>query len=372
MLRGRMMRSRTRGFVAAAVVVGALTWGGCAVAADEPPLPRVAILATGGTIAGSASVRGAIGYDPGKVSADDLIRSVPGLDKLARLTAEQIASIGSQDMNEQVWLQLARRIDEILGKGDADAVVITHGTDTMEETAFFLAHVLQTDKPVVLVGAMRPSTALGADGPANLYEAVKVAGSGEAKGRGVLVVLNDTIHAARLVQKTNTTSVQTFASPNGGPAGFVDPASVRFVQPRMPDRPRRYSLPAAPPLPRVDIVHAHAGMDAATVTDAVRRGAKGIVLAGVGDGNGPKEVMAALANAVGQGIVVIRASRVGSGYVNRNVEFDDDQAGTSVSLDLSPQKARILAQLLIANGVTEPRAVQDAIAAGAAAGPVPR
>ncbi|AXK80374.1 asparaginase [Pseudolabrys taiwanensis] len=350
-----------RHILLACIVALALGGGGLPVQAQA--LPRVAVLATGGTIAGSGS-GGGIGYQAGKVSAQDLIAAVPGIDKLAQISAEQVSSIGSQDMNDTVWFTLARRIDDLLGKGEADAVVVTHGTDTMEETAFFLANVLRTDKPVVLVGSMRPSTAISADGPANLYEAVKVATSDGAKGRGVLVVLNDTIHAARLVQKTNTTSVETFQSPNGGPAGYVDPASVRFVQPVAPRATKLYTLPAQPPLPRVEIVYAHAGMDAAAIDDAVKRGAKGIVLAGVGDGNASKAAIDALAAAAQQGVVVIRASRVGSGFVNRNVEVDDDKLGFAVSLDLNPQKARVLAQLLIANGVTQPAAVQEAVGAG--------
>jgi L-asparaginase len=350
------------GLAAIAVVAIGLAWGGSAGAANTATLPRVAILATGGTIAGSASGRGAIGYNAGEVSADDLIRAVPGIDKLARLTTEQVSSIGSQDMNEAVWFQLARRIDQILGPGGADAVVITHGTDTMEETAFFLANVLHTDKPVVMVGSMRPSTAISADGPANLYEAVEVAASDSAKGRGVLVVLNDTIHSARFVQKTNTTSVQTFESPASGPVGFVDPASVRFVQPARAGASKPYALPAQPPLPRVEIVYAYAGMDAGPVEDAIRRGAKGIVLAGVGDGNASKAAIAALADAAKHGVVVIRASRVGSGFVNRNVEVNDDASRFAVSLDLNPQKARVLAQLLIASGITDPHGVQAAVA----------
>jgi len=349
---------------AGAVVALAWASGAFAQTAQQTPLPHVVVMATGGTIAGQAAAgRSAIGYTAGEVGANDLIRAVPGIDKLARITTEQISSIGSQDMNDTVWFKLARRIDEVLGKGEADAVVVTHGTDTMEETAFFLSIVLKTDKPVVLVGAMRPSTAISADGPANLYEAVEVAVSAEARGRGPLVVLNDTIHAARPVEKTNTTSLQTFRSPNGGPVGFVDPASVRFVQPPPRGGRKPYALPEAPPLPRVDIVYADAGMDAGPVEDAVRRGAKGIVLAGVGDGNASQAAIAALADAAKKGVVVIRASRVGSGFVNRNVEVDDDKLGFSVSLDLNPQKARIMAQILIANGVTSPRPVQAAIAA---------
>ncbi|MCW3476161.1 asparaginase [Limobrevibacterium gyesilva] len=331
--------------------------------AQQRPLPRVIVLATGGTIAGQATSTSAIGYASGKVTGAALVAAVPGMDRLATISAEQISSVGSQDMNDKIWFDLAHRIGDILAKNEADGVVITHGTDTMEETAFFLDNVLPGDKPVVLVGSMRPSTAVSADGPANLYEAVEVAASPQARGRGVLVVLNDTIHGARGVQKTNTTSVQTFLSPNGGPAGYVDPASVRFVtQPGTATR-HVYALPTAPPLPRVDIVYAHANMDAAQIDDAVKGGAKGIVLAGVGDGNGSQAAIDALATAAKQGVLVVRASRVGSGFVNRNVEVDDDKLGFVAALDLNPQKARVLSQLLIANGVTDPKQAQDAFAA---------
>ncbi len=322
------------------------------------------VLATGGTIAGQASSRAAIGYDAGKVSGSDLVAAVPGLDHLATVSAEQISSVGSQDMNDKVWFDLARRINEIVSRHEADGIVVTHGTDTMEETAFFLNAVLGTDTPVVLVGSMRPSTAISADGPGNLYEAVEVAASPQARGRGVLVVLNDTIHGARGVEKSNTTSVQTFHSPNGGPVGFVDPSSIRFMTPPPGGASRRtYALPQAAPLPRVDIIYAHANMDAALIEDAVKGGARGLVLAGVGDGNGSQAAIDALAKAAQQGIVVIRASRVGSGFVNRNVEVNDDKLGFAVSLDLNPQKARVLSQLLIANGVTDPGKIQEAFAA---------
>src|SRR5436190_9762561 len=153
---------------------------------SAPPakdLPKVTILATGGTIAGKANENSAVGYTSGQASAQDLIDAVPGLDKIAKLNAEQISNIGSQDMNDEVWVGLAKRINDLFASGEADGVVITHGTDTMEETAFFLEQVVASDKPVVIVGSMRPSTAVSADGPANLYEGVKVAASKEARGR---------------------------------------------------------------------------------------------------------------------------------------------------------------------------------------------
>ena len=352
-----------RSFLAAGLVLATVAgvFAGSARAQTAPAAPaRVLLLATGGTIAGQASARAGNAYDSAKVSGANLVAAVPGLDKVAQITAEQISSIGSQDMNDKVWFDLAARIKTAIESKEADGIVITHGTDTMEETAFFLQSILDTDMPVVLVGSMRPSTAVGADGPANLYEAVKVAASPQARGRGVLVVLNDIIHGARWVQKTNSTSVDTFHSANAGPVGFVDTASVRFLQPAAAVKASGLKLPAAPPLPRVDIIYSHANMDAAPVEDAVKRGAKGIVLAGVGDGNSSKAAVDALAAAARSGVLVVRATRVGSGFVNRNVEVDDDGLGFAVSLDLNPQKARLLLALLIANGVTDPRKVQQA------------
>jgi L-asparaginase len=337
---------------------------GRACAQNAPAAPaRVLVLATGGTIAGQASARAGNAYDSAKLSAADLIAGVPGMDKLAQISAEQIAAIGSQDMNDKVWFALAARIKAAIDKKEADGFVITHGTDTMEETAFFLQSILDSDAPVVLVGSMRPSTAVGADGPANLYEAVEVAASPQSRGRGVLVVLNDVIHGARWAQKTNTTSVDTFRSPDAAPVGYVDTASVRFLQPAFAAKKSGLKLPDTAPLPRVDIIYAHANMDGAPIEDAVKRGAKGIVLAGVGDGNTSKEAIEVLAAAAKSGVLIVRSTRVGSGFVNRNVEVNDDTLGFAVSLDLNPQKARILLQLLIANGIKDPQAVQQAFAA---------
>src|SRR5512137_1538038 len=172
-----------------------------AVAAQAKP--KIMILATGGTIAGAQASTAEAGYKSGSFSVDDLIKAVPQLKDIADISGEQVANIGSQTMNHEVWLKLAKRVNEVL-KGDTDGIVITHGTDTMEETAYFLGLVVKSDKPVVLVGSMRPATAISADGPANLYNAVALAANPKARGRGVLVVINDKIHAARNVTKTNT------------------------------------------------------------------------------------------------------------------------------------------------------------------------
>src|SRR6185503_14349730 len=167
-------------------------------------LPKIKVLATGGTIAGAQATQADAGYKSGTFSVDDLIKAVPQLKKIAEMSGEQVANIGSQTMNHEVWLKLAKRVNEAL-KGDTDGVVITHGTDTMEETGYFLSLVVKSDKPVVLVGSMRPATAISADGPINLYNGVALAGNPEARGRGPLVVLNDTIHYARESQKTHST-----------------------------------------------------------------------------------------------------------------------------------------------------------------------
>ncbi|WP_027547364.1 asparaginase [Bradyrhizobium sp. WSM2254] len=353
------------------VALALWSWGIGAAQAAEPgkdasaaSLPRILVLATGGTIAGQADPRATGAYKSGQITGEQLMQSVPGLDKLAKLNAEQISSIGSQDMNDKVWFALARRIQEAFDKNEADGVIITHGTDTLEETAFFLDNVVRGDKPVVIVGSMRPATAVSADGPGNLYEAAQVAADPRSRGRGVMAVLNDKIQGARSVTKTNTTSIETFSSPNDGPIGYVDTAGgIRFMGQAAGLKRATYQLPAGEQLPRVEIVYSHANMDAVPIEDAISHGAKGIVLAGVGDGNTSKPALDALEAAAKKGILIIRSTRVRSGFVTRNVEVDDDKNGFVVSEDLNPQKARVLAQLLIASGVTGPAELQRAFTA---------
>jgi L-asparaginase len=325
---------------------------------------RILVLATGGTIAGQADSRATGAYKSGQITGEQLVQAVPGLDQLAKLSAEQISSIGSQDMNDKVWFALARRIQQASDNNEADGIVVTHGTDTLEETTFFLDNVLKGDMPVIIVGSMRPATAVSADGPANLYEAVQVAADPRSRGRGVMAVLNDKIEGARAVTKANTTSLETFTSPNVGPIGYVDTAGgIRFLAQASGPKRVTYDLPAEGQLPRVEIVYSHANMDAVPIEDAISHGAKGIVLAGVGDGNTSKLALDALEQAAKKGTIVVRSTRVRSGFVTRNVEVDDDKNGFVVSEDLNPQKARILAQLLIANAVTAPAKLQQAFTA---------
>jgi L-asparaginase len=308
--------------------------------------PRVSILATGGTIAGAQPKPGEVGYKAGSFSIDSLIKAVPGMQDLATVTGEQIASIGSQDMNDAVWIKLARRVNELEASPDVDGIVITHGTDTMEETGYFLDLVVKGDKPVVLVGSMRPATAISADGPMNLYNATAVAADRAARGRGVLVVMNDDIHYAREATKTNTTSLQTFESPNRGLAGIVSFGKARFYSPPIPKHTSGSTFAGSVPsaLPKVFIVYAYANVGKEQVDAALAAGAKGIVLAGVGDGNATAQMIDALAAAAKKGVVVVRSSRVGSGTVARNVEVDDDKLGFVAALELNPPKARVLLQ----------------------------
>ncbi len=338
---GERRRFRTVLAVAAAVAIAP------AYAQEQAPVkPNVVILATGGTIAGAQPKPGEAGYKAGAFSVDALIQAVPGMKDLANVTGEQIASIGSQDMNDEVWIRLARRVNELQARPDVAGIVITHGTDTLEETGSFLDLVVKGDKPVVLVGSMRPATAISADGPMNLYNAVAVAADPAAMGRGVLAVLNDDIHYAREATKTNTTSVQTFRSPNRGLAGIVLFGRARFYSRPMPMRAGGSVFAGTVPdaLPKVFIVYAYANVGKEQVDAALAAGAQGIVLAGVGDGNAAASMIEALSAAAKKGVVVVRSSRVGSGTVARNVELDDDRLGFVAALELNPQKARVLLQ----------------------------
>src|SRR5512139_4084263 len=228
------MRCASRRVWTVGAVVTALAAASAFAQERAPAKPNVVILATGGTIAGVQSKPGEAGYKAGAFSVDSLIQAVPGMRDLASVTGEQIASIGSQDMNDDVWIRLARRVNELQVRPDVTGIVVTHGTDTMEETGYFLNLVVKGDKPVVLAGSMRPATAISADGPMNLYNATAVAVDEIAKGRGVLVVLNDGIHYAREATKTNTTSLQTFHSPNRGLAGIVLFGKATFYSPPVP------------------------------------------------------------------------------------------------------------------------------------------
>ncbi len=322
-------------------------------------IPHLRILATGGTIAGAQSGDRGRGYRAAAFSADALIAAVPQLASFATLEVEPVAAIGSQDMDDATWLKLAARTQAAADDPRLAGIVITHGTDTMEETAFFLNLVVRTTKAVVLVGAMRPATAISADGPMNLYNAVAVAVDPAAGGRGVLVVANDEIHFAREITKTNTTQVGTFRSGPRGLAGLVNHGRLHLHGPpgRRHTAASEFTLDGLTALPRVDIVYAHAGMGRGLIDAAVASGAAGLVLAGVGDGNLGTAALAAAAAATRAGVAVVRSSRTGGGVVERNIETDDDAAGFIAAGELNPQKARVLL-LLGLTRTRDPAALQ--------------
>jgi L-asparaginase len=310
--------------------------------------PNVVILATGGTIAGSAASGTELGYKSGAVGIDAMIAGVPGISDLATIKGEQISNVGSQDMSFDILLKVAKRINALAKSNDVDGFVITHGTDTMEESAFFLNLTVKTDKPVVMVGSMRPSTAVSADGPLNLYNAVGVAADPQAKGRGVLVVMNDWIHGAHSLTKTSTTAVQTFMSPVRGLVGVASYGKNDwYTTPEWKHTTQtEFDIANVTALPRVDVIFVSVDMSPALI-NAAANGAKGIVLAGVGNGNMNKASVDAAAAAAKKGVIVVRSSRVPTGTVGRNVELNDDELGFIASDELNPQKARVLLSLAL-------------------------
>lgn len=306
--------------------------------------PKILVLATGGTIAGSApSPSDVTGYRAGVIGVDTLLSAVPAIQSFADVEGEQLCNIDSKDMTDEILTRLAVRVNEILAGNETDGIVITHGTDTMEETAFFLSLTVKSEKPVVLTGAMLPATARNADGPKNLLDAMRVAACPESSGQGVLVVMNGKIFAAKEVTKTHTTKIDAFAAPDSGPLGHVDDNGVAFE--RTLNLPRLH-FPADSLLPRVDILYGHEGDDGALVEAALHAGAKGIVYAGMGNGNIPAKAEKALAKASEKGIVVVRASRSNSGPV---VPADPSYtaAGFIDGGALNPQKARVLLRLAL-------------------------
>ena len=343
--------SASRIWVALLTVLTLVLSDGALAQQDQPQKKRnVVILATGGTIAGAAASGTQAGYTSGAVTIDAMLAAVPGIDKLAGIKGEQVSNVGSQDMSFDILLKLAKRINELTSKADVDGIVITHGTDTMEESAYFLNLTVKTDKPVVLVGSMRPSTAVSADGPLNLYNAVALAADPNAKGRGVLVVMNDEIHAAHSLTKMSTTAVDTFMSPKRGIVGIIHYGKADYYNNPTWKHTKQseFDVTNVTKLPRVDIIFACLDMSPELITTDVAGGAvKGLVIAGVGNGNMNKGSVDAAAAAVKKGVVVVRSSRVPTGVVGRNVELDDDKLGFIASDELNPQKSRILLTLAL-------------------------
>ena len=320
--------------------------------------PRLVVLATGGTIAGAANdAASATGYRAGVLAVDALLSAVPPLTDAYDVRGETICAIDSKDMTDAIWLRLAARVDALLASDDTDGVVITHGTDTLEETAYFLHLTVKSEKPIVLTGAMRPATALGADGPMNLLDAARVAASADARGKGALVVMDGEIYAARDVQKMRTLGDGAFASSAGGALGTVAAGVPVFYRAPLRRHTTRSEFTASA-LPRVDILYGCAGDDGLLVDACVRAGAKGIVYAGMGNGSIPAVAEQALAKAAAAGVAVVRASRTAGGAVAFAAPSHDDD-GLIDGDTLSPQKARVLLRLALAhtNDVKELRRI---------------
>lgn len=315
----------------------------------QAKLPNIHILATGGTIAGTGTSSTKTNYSAGQVAIGTLLDAVPQLKEIANCTGEQIVSIGSQDMNDQVWLTLANRINQLLASPDCDGIVITHGTDTMEETALFLNLTVKSTKPVVITGAMLPSTALGADGPRNLYSAVVTACAPQSANKGVLVVMNQLILGAASTAKMNTVSIQTFQAPNAGPLGYVFNGKVFYndISIKKHTVNSVFDVTGLKKLPKVGIVYSYSNVEADVMDPFLNNGYEGVIHAGVGNGNYHKNLFPKLLEARKKGIIVVRSSRVPTGPTTLDGEVDDAKYEFVASEEFNPQKARVVLMLAL-------------------------
>jgi L-asparaginase len=311
------------------------------------------ILATGGTIAGQGSSSTDLSnYKPGSISGEQLVKAVPQIATIADIKVEQIANVNSSDLTIEHWLMLAKRIHNIIADDPRVAgFVITHGTNTLEETAYFLNLTVRSDKPVVLVGAMRPATAMSADGPLNLLNAVRTVLAPESRGKGALVVLNDEINSARDVTKTNTLRVETFRSPELGILGYIDEDKVSYYRQSTKRHTihSEFDVMALTQLPKVSIMYSYIEPDVAPMKAAAAGGAKGIIFAGTGNGALSSAEEAVLKDIITMPAAsrpaLVRSSRTGNGRVLPSNEYDP--MGLIPADTLSPQKARVLLMLAL-------------------------
>ena len=329
----------------AGVVLSALS----TVALAQAAKPHVVVLATGGTIAGAgASAANSATYAAAKVPVDKLLAGLPELANVAKVSGEQVFQIASESFTNDHLLKLGQRVSALAKQADVDGIVITHGTDTMEETAYFLNLTVHTNKPIVLVGSMRPGTALSADGALNLYSAVSVAASKDAGGKGVLITMNDEIQSGRDVHKHINIKTEAFKS-QWGPLGMVvEGKNYWFRAPvKRHTMNSEFNIDNIDKLPQVDIVYAYGSVQPTAVNALVDAGAKAIVHAGTGNGSVADRMVKPLQDARAKGTVIVRASRVPYGFVLRNAEQPDDKYDWVVAHDLNPQKARILAAVAL-------------------------
>ncbi|WP_248744613.1 MULTISPECIES: asparaginase [unclassified Pseudomonas] len=316
----------------------------------QAKLANVVVLATGGTIAGAgASAANSATYQAAKVGIEQLIAGIPELSKLANVRGEQVMQIASESITNENLLQLGRRVSELADSKDVDGIVITHGTDTLEETAYFLNLVEKTDKPIIVVGSMRPGTAMSADGMLNLYNAVAVASSKEAHGKGVLVTMNDEIQSGRDVSKMINIKTEAFKSPWGPLGMVVEGKSYWFRLPaKRHTMDSEFDIKNIKSLPDVEIAYSYGNVGDTAYKALAQSGAKAIIHAGTGNGSVSSRVVPALQALRKDGVQIIRSSHVNAGgFVLRNAEQPDDKYDWVVAHDLNPQKARILAMVAL-------------------------
>lgn len=332
--------------ILALLAIGALV---TSIARAEDVKPGVVIYATGGTIAGTArSNTDTTTYQVATMGVQSLIDAVPEMKDVATVTAEQIANVNSDDINQEILLRLAQAVNKSLVDPAVHGVVVTHGTDTLEETSFFLDLTTAGSKPVVIVGAMRPATAISADGPMNLLQAVTLAAHKDAENRGAMVVMNDRIGSAFYTSKSNTTSVDTFRAAEQGYLGMFVGTQPRFYfSAAAPKGKPSFNVEGMKSFPKVSVIYMHEDQDTEQIEAALRAGAKGLVIAGSGNGGIPLSVKKRVLELTEKGFPVVRSSRTGSGFSTKKVEGIG--SGT-----LNPQKARILLMLALSQGADLP------------------
>ena len=319
------------------------------LAAAQAGKPQVVVLATGGTIAGAgASAVNSATYAAAKVPVDKLLAGLPELASVANVRGEQVFQIASESFTNDNLMQLGRRVSALVKQADVDGIVITHGTDTLEETAYFLNLVIRTDKPIVVVGSMRPGTALSADGALNLLNAVTVAASKDAAGKGVLVTMNDEIQSGRDVSKTVNIKTEAFKS-QWGPLGMVvEGRNYWFRAPvKRHTAQSEFNIDEIQALAPVEIVYSYGNVPRTGFDAMGKTGIKALIHGGPGNGSVADRIVPVLQELRGAGVQIIRSSRVPDGFVLRNAEQPDDKYDWVVAHDLKPQKARILAAVAL-------------------------
>ncbi|GGX34426.1 glutaminase-asparaginase [Undibacterium squillarum] len=342
------MKRMTAGLRKCGMLVIALSFSALAMAQQKP---QVVILATGGTIAGAgADATNSATYQAAKVPVDKLIAGIPQLNDIASVRGEQVFQVASESLRNDNLLTLGKRVSELAKRDDVDGIVITHGTDTTEETAYFLNLVVHTDKPIVVVASMRPGTAMSADGTLNLFNAVSVAGNKESRSRGVLVVMNDEINSARDVSKMINIRPDAFKSPWGALGMIVEGKSYWFRRlDKRHTNASEFDIDKIKSLPLVEIAYAGGNVNDTAYRAFAQAGAKAIIHAGPGNGSVAGPLVPVLQDIHKQGIQIIRSSHVNAGgFVLRNAEQPDDKYDWIVAHDLNPQKARILASVALA------------------------